>query len=189
MRDLSWMKEIVAGSEHALAIFGPDPFALTVRGKRMAIVTNWQLIVAVPTDQELAEPWSTAPRGEGVERYLTMPDHADPYEANLARLKAWAGAPVRHEIYFNRDGEGPIDVPTHRSCILYGIALDANLLAHALQAFEGETVQIAVGGERDAVRITDGKSFASIMPWVMPRWTPERGPIGSCAEEPDEARA
>jgi hypothetical protein len=185
--DLEWMKEIIAGREHAIAAFGPDPFAFTVNGKRMAIATDGHLMVAVPTDQALAEPRAgmVAARGPSMERYLTLPE-AEPYEANLARLKRWAGEPLGHDIYFDREGFGPHDVPNFRSCILFDVPLDANKLALALQAFEGETVQVFVGGERDPVKITDGKAVAVIMPRLIPKWTAERGPIGSYDGTPPE---
>lgn len=178
-RDLEWMKEIILGREQAIALFGPDPFALTVNGKRMAIATDGHLMVAVQTDQELPAPRDTvASRAPSMEAYLTVPTDAEPYEANVDRLKAWAGVPLGHDIYFTQDGFGPYDVPNFRSCILYGVPLDANKLAQALQAFEGETVHVFVGAETDPVRLTDGSAVAVIMPRLIPRWTPERGPIG-----------
>lgn len=178
--DLEWMKDIIAGRMDAIALFGPDPFAFTINGKRMAVATDGHLLVAVPTDQELAAPRDNiATRAESMERYLTVPADAEPYEANLAQLRRWAGVPLGHDIYFDSEGCGPHSVPTHRSCILFGVPLDANKLAHALQAFEGEAVQVYVGGETDPVRITDGKAVAVIMPRLIPKWTPERGPVGS----------
>lgn len=94
-----------------------------------------------------------------------------------AALVGWAGPAEGYDeilTAFDREGHGPIIVsPIQRVVILFGVFVDANVLAHVLGVFGGDSVTVATGGECDGIVLTgegaDGKAaIAMVMPLALP---------------------
>ena len=151
--------------------FGEAPFPVEVDGRRYAVATDGFVIVAVPWPGPLTGTFTAGPR---MLDHLAMPKEGGHVVSPL-QLRHFAGPHRERLTWYHGDGDGPFYYDRQRACVLFGVDLDANRLASALQAFEGPEVRVVVGGPRDPVRLTDGVALATLMPMLIPRWG-EDGP-------------
>ena len=167
MDDLSWMSRTYCLSDRYPEL--KKPGIAVVDGKSFAFCSDGHYFIAIETTNGFDRVLELDGRAKAV--MLPKKTTEPPMSVSLSNLKKWLGPAQWDKICRKCDGDGceKCDYEGGIFCDprygkLFGIFIDKNLLARALDKFIDETVQISFTGERTVFYVESDGWLVGQMP-------------------------